>query len=70
MREKIKVTRRDKGESKGEGGNQASNHTLKLKKKKSNPKEGSAKEFSNYHITALISHASRVMLKILQAGLQ
>jgi len=34
------------------------------------PKEGNAKECSNYHITALISHASKVMLKILQARLQ
>ena len=32
------------------------------------PKKGNAKECSNYHITALISHASKVMLKILQAG--
>ena len=32
----------------------------------SNPKEGQAEESSNYHITALISHASKVMLKILQ----
>ena len=31
------------------------------------PKKGSAKECSNYHIIALISHASKVMLKILQA---
>ena len=29
-----------------------------------------AKECSNYHTTALISHASKVMLKILQARLQ
>ena len=36
----------------------------------SNPKEGSAKECSNYHTIALISHASNVMLKILQARLQ
>jgi len=28
------------------------------------------KEYSNYHITALISHASKVMLNILQARLQ
>ena len=35
-----------------------------------NPKEGKAKESSNYHITALISHASKVMLKIHQARLQ
>ena len=36
----------------------------------SNPKEGIAKECSNYHTIALISHASKVMLKILQARLQ
>ena len=36
----------------------------------SNPKEGNAKECSNYHTIALISHASEVMLKILQARLQ
>ena len=34
------------------------------------PKEVSAKECSNYHIISLISHASKVMLKILQARLQ
>ena len=34
------------------------------------PKKGNAKECSNYHTVALISHASRVMLKILQARLQ
>ena len=34
------------------------------------PKKGYAKECSNYHTIALISHASKVMLKILQAGLQ
>ena len=33
-------------------------------------KKGSAKECSNYHTIALISHASKVMLKILQARLQ
>ena len=33
-------------------------------------KKGNAKECSNYHIVALISHASKVMLKILQAMLQ
>ena len=32
-----------------------------------NPKKGNAKEWSNYHTIALISHASKVMLKILQA---
>ena len=31
------------------------------------PKKGNAKEFSNYHTIALISHASKVMLKILQS---
>ena len=36
----------------------------------SNPKERHTKECSNYHTTALISHASKVMLKILQARLQ
>ena len=36
----------------------------------SNPKKGNAKECSNYHIIALISHARKVMLKILQARLQ
>ena len=34
------------------------------------PKKGNAKEGSNYCIIVLISHASRVMLKILQARLQ
>ena len=33
-------------------------------------KEGNAKECSNYHTIALISHARKVMLKILQARLQ
>ena len=36
----------------------------------SNPKEGNAKEFSNYRKIALISHASKAMLKIPQARLQ
>ena len=36
----------------------------------SNPKERQAKEGSNYHTIALISHASKVMLKIFQARLQ
>ena len=36
----------------------------------SNTKEGNAKESSNYCTVALISHASKVMLKILQAMLQ
>ena len=34
------------------------------------PKKGNAKECSNYNTVALISHASKVMLKILQARLQ
>ena len=34
------------------------------------PKKGNAKDCSNYCIIALISHASKVMLKILQARLQ
>ena len=34
------------------------------------PKKGNAKECSNYCTTALISHASEVMLKILQARFQ
>ena len=36
----------------------------------SNPKERQCKECSNYHTIALISHASKIMLKILQARLQ
>ena len=36
----------------------------------SNPKEGNAKGSSNYRTIALISHASKVKLKILQARLQ
>ena len=36
----------------------------------SNPKEGNAKECSNYCSNALISHASKVMLKVLKARLQ
>ena len=34
------------------------------------PKKGNAKECSDYHTIALISHASKVMFKILQARLQ
>ena len=34
------------------------------------PKKGNAKEYSNYHTIALISHTSKVMFKILQAKLQ
>ena len=33
------------------------------------PKKGNTKQCSNYHTVALISHASKVMLKILQARL-
>ena len=36
----------------------------------SNPKEEQSQECSNYHTIALISHASKVMFKILQARLQ
>ena len=36
----------------------------------SNPKKGNAKECSNYRTIALISHASKIMIKILQARLQ
>ena len=34
------------------------------------PKKGNANESSNYHTIAIISHASKVMLKILQTRLQ
>ena len=34
------------------------------------PKKGNAKECSNYHTIALISYASKVMCKLLQAKLQ
>ena len=34
------------------------------------PKKGNVKECSNYHTIALISHARKVMLEILQARLQ
>ena len=34
------------------------------------PKEGNATECSNYHTIALISHTSKLMLKILQVRLQ
>ena len=34
------------------------------------PKKGNAKECSNYHTIAFISHAIKVMFKILQARLQ
>ena len=35
----------------------------------SNPKKGNAKECSNYHTIALISHTTKVILKIFQARL-
>ena len=34
------------------------------------PKKGNTKEYSNYTVIVLISHASKVMFKILQARLQ
>ena len=34
------------------------------------PKKGNAKECSNYHTIVLLSHTSKVMLKILQSRLQ
>ena len=34
------------------------------------PKKGNAEEWSNYHTIVLISHTSKVMLKVLQARLQ
>ena len=37
---------------------------------RSKPKKANTKECSNYHTIALISHASKVMFKILQARLQ
>ena len=36
----------------------------------SNPKKGNAREFSNYCTIVLISHASKIVLKIFQARLQ
>ena len=42
----------------------------KLRSWHSVPKKGNAKECSNYHTIVLISHASEVMLKILQDKLQ
>ena len=34
------------------------------------PKKGNAKEYSNYHTIAFVSHTSKVMLQILQARIQ
>ena len=39
-------------------------------RKKEIPKKGNAREYSNYRTIALISHANKVMLKILQARFQ
>ena len=50
--------------------NSAANAKLKTVSYHSILKKGNAKEYSNYHIIALISHASKAMLKILQARLQ
>ena len=36
----------------------------------SNPREGHAKEYSNYHTITLISHASKIILRSLQTRLQ
>ena len=51
-------------------GKLSSGHRMEKVSFHSNLKERHAKECSNYHTIALISHASKVMLKILQASLQ
>ena len=51
-------------------GKLSSGHRLEKVSFHSNPKKGNAKECSNYRTIALISHASKVMLKILQARLE
>ena len=53
-------------------GKLSSGHTTGKKKSIFLPiiKKGNAKECSDYHTIALISHASKIMLKILQARLQ
>ena len=51
-------------------GNSAVAIGLKMVSFISIPKKGNAKECTNYHTIVLISHASTVMLKILQARLQ
>ena len=51
-------------------GKLSSGHRTEKVSLHSNPKKSNAKEYSNYHTIALISHASKVMLKILQARLQ
>ena len=45
-------------------------HSTGMEKAIPIPKKGNAKECSNYHTNALISHASKVILKILQTRLQ
>ena len=47
-----------------------SGHRLEKFSFHSIPKKGNAKEYSDYLTIALISHANKVMLKILQARLQ
>ena len=49
---------------------QSQRKAMPKRKKKEERKKGNAKECSNYLTIALISHASKVMLKILQAPLQ
>ena len=51
-------------------GKHSSGHRLGKVSFHSNPKERQCKECSNYHTIALISHVSRIILKILQARLQ
>ena len=51
-------------------GKPSSGHRLKRSVFIPIPKKGNAKECSNYHRIAFISHASKVMLKIFQARLQ
>ena len=51
-------------------GKLSSGHTTGMVNFHPIPKKDNAKESSNYHTTPLISHASKVMLKILQARLQ
>ena len=51
-------------------GNSAAATGLEKARVQSSPKKGSAEERSNYRTTALISHASKVVLKVLQARLQ
>jgi len=51
-------------------GKLSSGHKLEKVSFHSNPKQRQCQRSSNYHTIALISHASKVMLKILQARLQ